>query len=179
MRNRSDIESYRPPRDELPDDLAKSNANARIDSLCGIRFGEKRPEWMKGNRPAKLQKPFRFFTEVYVSETGSKLVQTINLNGKMRPDATEAEQKEEQQAVLAILERRYGFRFPRGADGKIRVHTLYRWTFGHYKIHMSGGDFDGTPMLHLIITDTDVAKAEARKSVLRKTMPKLFSIRNS
>ena len=37
---------------------------------------------------------------------------------------------------------------------------------------MFDGNFDGTPMLNLTITDTEVAKAEARKSVLRKTMPK-------
>ena len=97
-RNNSTV-SYVPPpsspRSTPPDDLVKSNANVRIDSLCGIKFGEKRPEWIKKrNRKTKLPKPFRFFTHVFVNETGSNLVGTIQLEGKMRPDATREEQKD-------------------------------------------------------------------------------------
>ena len=169
----SSPEIYSPPRNALPDDLVKSNANVRIDSFCGIRFGEKRPEWIKKrNHSVKLSKPFRFFTEAYVGETETKLVHTINLTGKMRPDATVAEQEEEQQTTLAILEKRYGFRFPRNAAGKVDTHMLYSKTFGRYKIHLFDGDFDGTPMLHLSITDTEVTKGEARKSIRQKTLPK-------
>ena len=150
----------------------KLNANVRIDSFCGIRFGEKRPEWIKNKRPAKLAKPFRFFTEAHVIETESKLVKAINLSGKMRPDASAEEQKEEIQTTLAILEKRYGFRFPRNAAGKVDTHKLYGKTFGRYKIQLFDGDFDGTPMVHLSIADTEVAKEEAKKSVRQRTLPK-------
>ena len=169
----SSTEIYSPPRSALPDDLVKSNANVRIDSFCGIRFGEKRPEWIKSRpRQSKLPKPFRFFTEAYVVETESKLVQAIQLTGKMRPDATAEERKDEQQTTLAILEKRYGFRFPRNTAGKVDTHMLYNKTFGRYNIHLFDGDYGGTPTLHLSITDMEIVKEEARKNIRQKTLPK-------
>ena len=171
-RNSTEVYSSSRPRNTGSDDLVKSNANARIDSICGIRFGEKRPEWIKGNLPAKLAKPFRFFTQVYVIETESKRVRSISLTGMMRADATAEEEKEEQRATLAILEKRYGFCFPRNAAGKIEPHGLYNKMFGRYKVYLSGGDIEGTPMLSLSITDTEVATEEARKSSRPRTLPK-------
>ena len=158
----------------------KQYDNLRIDSICGIEFGKKPPEWYKptkkGWRDAKLPRPFRYFTRAYLNLTKDGLVKEIHLKGNLQADAGPKEMAEEEQNVLAILEKKYNFEFPRSNGNRIvywrKSNGSYgNHNFGRYRIFVSTGTVDDIPSIDLTITDTELAKQEARAQNLPKSIP--------
>lgn len=158
----------------------KQYDNLRIDSICGIEFGKKPPEWYKptkkGWRDAKLPRPFRYLTRVYLNLTKDGLVKEVLLQGNLQADAGWEEMEEERQNVMAILEKKYNFEFPRSAGKRTdywrKGNGSYgNHNFGRYRIHVNTSTIDGLPHIDLTIADAELAKQEAMSQNLPKSIP--------
>ena len=149
----------------------------RINSICGVEFGKKPPEWYKKpNRKdwhgPKLPKPFRYFTHLRADLTKDGLVKGVELHGDLPVDADSKAVEDEEQNVLAILEKKYNIEFLRGGDGKrIPCSSDGKNNFGRYNISVSRGSSEGVPGIYLSIRDNGVSKKEASLQNLPKSIP--------
>ena len=164
--------SWRRQEEQKNDELRKRYANLKIESVCGIKFGEKPPAEWKPHHQTKLAKKFRFFDSYYVELTADKRVCAISLNATLSPSMKADDIEAEKSNVVAALEKRYNFRFPREADGTLDDSAFNgSCEFGRYKIMLHNFDMDGTPGLSLIVKDLRLIREDAEKKGVPKTLP--------
>ena len=153
-------------------EFRKRYADLKIDSICGVRFGEKPPKGCKPHHQMKLQKKFRFFDSYYLELSSDGRVSAITLNAKLNPTMKADDIEAEKGHVIAALEKKFAFKFPRTADGKLDGDAFHgSCVFGRYKIKLFDFDMEGVPGLMLMVKDLQVVREDAEKRCVPKTIP--------
>ena len=164
--------SWRKEQEAKNAEFRKRYADLKIDSICGIRFGEKPPKGGKPHHQMKLQKKFRFFDSYYLELSSDGRVSAITLNAKLSPAMKADDIEAEKGHVMAALEKKFAFKFPRTADGKLDEDAFHGpRVFGRYKIQLFDFDMEGVPGLTLMIKDLEVVREDAEKMGVPKAIP--------
>lgn len=163
---------WRKEQEKKNEEFRKRYADLKIDSICGIKFGEKPPKGCKPHRQMKLPKKFRFFDSYNLELSSDGRVSAITLNAKLNPAMKTDDVEAEKGHVVAALEKKYAFKFPRTADGKLGEDAFHgQHAFGRYKIHFFDFDMEGVPALTLMIKDLQVVREDAEKRGVPKAIP--------
>ena len=153
-------------------EFRKRYADLRIDSICGVRFGEKPPKGCKPHHQMKLQKKFRFFDSYYLELSSDGRVSAVTLNAKLNPGMKADDIEAEKGHVMAALEKKFAFKFPRTADGKLDEDAFHGpRVFGRYKIELFDFDMEGVPGMTLMVKDMQIVREDAEKRGVPKTIP--------
>lgn len=164
--------SWRKEQEAKNAEFRKRYADLKIDSICGIRFGEKPPKGCKPHHQMKLQRKFRFFDSYYLELSSDGRVTAITLNAKLNPGMKADDIEAEKGHVMAVLEKKFAFKFPRTADGKLDEAAFHGpRVFGRYKIELFDFDMEGVPGLTLMIKDLQIVREDAEKMGVPKTIP--------
>ena len=163
---------WRKEQEKKNEEFRKRYADLKIDSICGIKFGEKPPKGCKPHRQMKLSKKFRFFDSYNLELSSDGRVSAITLNAKLNPAMKTDDVEAEKAHVVAALEKKFAFKFPRTAEGKLDEDAFHgQHAFGRYKISIFDFDMDGVTGLILMIKDLQIVREDAEKRGVPKTIP--------